>query len=123
MHAYFCVDALNEAIVKHGPPEITNTNQGLQFTGPAWMTTLTEADVRISMEGRGRYLEKIFIEWLWRSLKQEAICLEEVNDGFHARKVVKDWMAFYNINRPHSVLDRKTLDEAYWTGLEEQEAA
>lgn len=68
MHADFCVDALNEAIAKHGPPEIMNTDQGSQFTGSAWITTLTEAGVRISMDGRGKYLDNIFIERLWRSL-------------------------------------------------------
>ncbi|OWU70478.1 integrase [Phaeobacter sp. 22II1-1F12B] len=123
MHADFCVDALNEAIAKHGPPEIMNTDQGSQFTGSAWITTLTEAGVRISMDGRGRYLDNIFIERLWRSLKQEAIYLEEINDGFQARKVVKDWIAFYNTNRPHSALDRRTPDEAYWDGRKEQKAA
>jgi len=67
------------------------------------------------MDGPGRYL--------WRSLKQEAIYLEEINDGFLARKIVKDWMGFYNTNRPHSALDRRTPDEAYWDGREEQKAA
>ena len=79
--------------------------------------------MRISMDGRGRYLDNIFIERLWRSLKQEAIYLEEINDGFQARRVVKDWMAFYNAERPHSALDRRTPDEAYWAGLKEQKAA
>lgn len=123
MHADFCVDALNEAIAKHGPPEIMNTDQGSQFTGSAWITTLSEAGVRISMDGRGRYLDNIFIERLWRSLKQKAIYLEEITDGFQARKVVKNWMAFYNSQRPHSALDRLTPDDAYWAGLEEQKAA
>ena len=112
-----------EASEPQGPPEIMNTDQGSQFTGSAWITTLTEAGVRISMDGRGRYLYNIFIERLWRSLKQEAIYLEEIIDGFQARKVVKDWMAFYNTNRPHSALDRRTPDEAYWDGREEQKAA
>lgn len=123
MHADFCVEALNEAIAKHGPPEIMNTDQGSQFTGSAWIATLTEAGVRISMDGRGRYLDNIFIERLWRSLKQEAIYLEEITDGFQARRVVKDWMAFYNTKRPHSGLDRRTPDDAYWAGLEKQKAA
>lgn len=123
MHADFCVDALNEAIARYGPPEIMNTDQGSQFTGSAWITTLTEAGVRISMDGRGRYLDNIFIERLWRSLKWDAIYLEEINDGFQARRVVKNWMAFYNAERPHYALDRRTPDEAYWTGLEEQKAA
>mgnify|MGYP000385927669 FL=1 len=123
MHADFCVDALNEALAKHGPPEIMNTDQGSQFTGSAWITTLTEAGVRISMDGRGRYLDNIFIERLWRSLKQEAIYLEEISDGFQARRVIKNWMEFYNTERPHSALDRQTPDDAYWAGSEEQKAA
>ena len=123
MHADFCVDALNEAIAKHGPPEIMNTDQGSQFTGSAWITTLTNAGVHISMDGRGRYLDNIFIERLWRSLKQEAIYLEEIDDGFQARRVVKDWITFYNTERPHSALDRQTPDDAYWVGLEQQKAA
>lgn len=122
-HADFCVDALNEAIAKHGPPEIMNTDQGSQFTGSAWIMTLTEAGVRISMDGRGRYLDNIFIERLWRSLKQEAIYLEEIIDGFQARRVIKDWMTIYNTKRPHSALDRQTPDDAYRAGLEEQKAA
>lgn len=69
MHAGFCIDALNEAIAKHGPPEIMNADQGSQFTGSTWITTLTVAGVRISMDGRGRYLDNILIERLWRSLK------------------------------------------------------
>jgi len=113
-----------------------NTDQGSQFTGSAWITTLTDAGVRISMDGRGRYLPShrfcettagqwtnIFIERLWRSLKQEAIYLEEITDGFQARRVIKNWMAFYNTDRPHSALDRQTPDDAYWSGLEEQKAA
>lgn len=123
MHADFCVDALSEAVAKHGPPEIMNTDQGSQFTGSAWITTLTEAGVRISMDGRGRYLDNIFIERLWGSLKQEAIYLEEISDGFQARSVIKNWMVFYNTERPHSALDRQTPDDAYWASSEEQKAA
>jgi len=100
-----------------------NTDQGSQFTGSAWITTLTKAGVRISMDGSGRYLDNIFIERLWRSLKQEAIYLEEISDGFQARSVIKNWMAFYNTERPHSALDRQTPDDAYRAGLEEQKAA
>ncbi|MDF1854775.1 integrase core domain-containing protein [Pseudooceanicola sp.] len=123
MHADFCADALNEAIAKHGPPDIMNTDRGGQFTGSAWITTLTEAGVRISMDRRGRYLDNIFIERLWRSLKQAAIYLEEINDGFQARRVIKSWMTYYNTKRPHSALDRCPPDQAYRTGLEEQKAA
>jgi len=123
MHADFCVDALNEAIAKHGSPEIMNTDQGSQFTGSAWITTLTDAGVRISMDARGRYLDNIFIERLWRSLKQEAIYLEETNDGFQARRVVTNWIAFDNTKRPHSALDQRTPDDAYSADLEEHKAA
>ena len=123
MHADICVEALNEAIAKHGPPEIMNTDQGSQFTGSAWITTLTEAGVGIWLVGRGRYLDMIFIVRLWRSLKQEAIYLEEITDGFQARRVIKKWMAFYNTERPHSALDRQTPEDAYWAGLEEHKAA
>ena len=73
MHADFSVEALNEAIAKYGSPEICNTDQASQFTGSAWITTLTDTGVRMSMDGRGRYLDNIFIERLWRFLKQEAI--------------------------------------------------
>jgi putative transposase len=84
LHASFCVEALQEAIAKHGAPEIMNTDQGSQFTGADWNATLSEAGVRISMDGRGRYLDNIFIERLWRSLKQEAVYLTELTDGFQA---------------------------------------
>jgi transposase InsO family protein len=81
LDASLWVEALNEAIAKYGSPEIMNTGQGSQFTGAARITTLTEAGVKISMDGRGRYLDNIFIERLWRSLKQEAVYLHEITDG------------------------------------------
>jgi len=123
MHASFCVEALEEALAKHDPPEIINTDQGSQFTGADWITTLTEADVRISMDGRGRYLDNIFIERLWRSLKQEAVYLTELQDGFQAQQVIEDWIRFYNTERPHSALDHQTPLEAYWAGRNEKQAA
>ena len=113
MHADFCVEALNEALERYGPPEIMNTDQGSQFTGAAWITTLTEAGVRISMDGRGRCMDNIFIERLWRSLKQEAVYLTEITDGFQARRVIRDWIDFYNEKRPHTALGRRTPNEAY----------
>ena len=75
------------------------------------------------MDGRGRYLDNIFIERLWRSLKQEAIYLEEINDGFQAWQVIKEWKTFYNTRRPHSALERQSPDDAYWASLEKQKAA
>ena len=114
MDASFCKEALDEAIAKFGPPEIMNTDQGSQFTGAAWITTLTEAGVEISMDGRGRYLDNIFIERLWRSLKQEAVYLHELTDGFKAERVIGDWITFYNTDRPHTALEKRTPDEAYF---------
>ena len=115
MHADFCVEALQEAIAKYGPPEIMNTDQGSQFTGTDWINVLKDHDIRISMDGRGRYLDNIFIERLWRSLKQEAVYLEEITDGFKARQVIKNWISFYNTQRPHSSLEYRTPAEAYCT--------
>ena len=94
MHADFCVEALKEALDRYGPPEIMNTDQGSQFTGSAWITTLIETGVKVSMDGRGRCMDNIFIERLWRSLKQEAVYLEELTDGFKARSVIKNWITF-----------------------------
>ena len=122
-HADFRVDALNEAIAKHGPPGIMNTDQGSRFTGSAWITTLTQAGARISMDGRGRYPDNILIERLRRSPKQEAIYLEEINDGFRAGLVVKKRITFHNTERPRSALDRLTPDDAYPAAFEERKAA
>ena len=123
MHADFCVDALKEAIGKYGPPEIMNTDQGSQFTGSEWITTLTDAGVRVSMDGRGRYLDNIFIERLWRSLKYEAVYLQDILDGFAAQRVIDDWMHFYNRERPHSALGKATPNEAYGNETDLRKAA
>ena len=123
LDASFCVEALKEAIAKYGKPEIMNTDQGSQFTGAAWITTLTEADVKISMDGRGRYLDNIFIERLWRSLKQEAVYLHELQDGFQAKRVIKDWIRFYNTERPHTALDKRSPDDAFFDTERTQKAA
>jgi len=113
MDARFCVEALEEALDRYGPPEIMNTDQGSQFTGSAWITTLTGAGVQVSMDGRGRYMDNIFIERLWRSLKYEAVYLHELTDGFRAERVIRDWIDFYNTERPHSALGDRTPAEAY----------
>ncbi len=123
MDASFCKEALDEAITKHGPPEIMNTDQGSQFTGSAWISTLSEAEVKISMDGRGRYLDNIFIERLWRSLKQEAVYLHELTDGFVAERVISKWITFYNTDRPHTALAKQTPDEAYFGSDEMKKAA
>ena len=114
MDARFCVDALNEALARYGKPEIFNTDQGSQFTSFDFTGTLKSKEVTISMDGRGRCMDNIFIERLWRSLKYEAVYLHELTDGFKAERVIGQWIDFYNTERPHSSLDGKTPAEACW---------
>jgi putative transposase len=123
LDASFCVEALEEAIARYGKPEIMNTDQGSQYTGAGWITTLTKADIKISMDGRGRYLDNIFIERLWRSLKQEAVYLHEITDGFQAKRIIDNWIEFYNSERPHTALDKRTPDIAYFGHAEIRKAA
>ena len=113
MDARFCVEALDEALARYGRPEIFNTDQGSQFTSLDFTGVLKDAGVAISMDGRGRYMDNIFIERLWRSLKYEAVYLHELTDGFKAERVIRDWMDFYNTERPHSSLAGQTPVEAY----------
>ena len=108
LDAGFCTDALEEALAAYGTPEIFNTDQGSQFTGFAFTGRLREAGIRISMDGRGRCMDNIFIERLWRSLKYEAVYLHEIADGFTARRVIGEWIGFYNTIRPHSALGGRT---------------
>jgi len=98
-------------------------DQGSQFTGTAWITTLTDAKIKISMDGRGRYLDNIFIERLWRSLKQEAVYLHELQDGSQAKRVIDSWIGFYNAERPHTALDKRTPDDAYFDAIQMNQAA
>jgi len=113
MDAAFCVEALNEALARYGKPDIFNTDQGSQFTSFEFTNTLKDAEVAISMDGRGRCMDNIFIERLWRSLKYEAVHLHELTDGFHAERVIGDWFTFYNTERPHSSLGGQTPVEAH----------
>jgi putative transposase len=116
LDARFCVEALNDALAGYGKPEIFNTDQGSQFTGFDFTSMLKRAEVTISMDGRGRCMDNIFIERLWRSLKYEAVHLHELTDGFHAERVIGDWIEFYNRERPHSALAGRTPAEAYGAG-------
>lgn len=113
MDAGFCVEALNEALSKYGSPEIFNTDQGSQFTSIEFTGTLAKAGVTISMDGRGRCMDNIFIERLWRSLKYEAVYLHELTDGFVAERVIAEWITFYSSERPHSALDGLSPEQAY----------
>ena len=113
MDASFCVEVLTEALARYGRPEIFNTDQGSQFTSFEFTSTLKDSGVAISMDGRGRYMDNIFIERLWRSLKYEAVYLHELTDGFKAERVIGEWIGFYNTERPHSSLGGQTPAEAY----------
>ena len=121
MDTSFCLAALAEALEGYGIPEIFNTDQGSQFTSIAFTGQLEATGIRCSMDGRGRCLDNVFIERLWRSLKYEAVYLRELEDGFEAQRVIDTWMAFYNETRPHSALAGRTPVEAYRDGVAEQE--
>jgi putative transposase len=108
MDVSFCVGALEEALARFGKPDIFNTDQGSQFTSAAFTGTLAAAGVRISMDGRGRWLDNVFIERLWRSLKYEDIYIKGYADGREARTGIGLWMAFYNARRPHQALANRT---------------
>ena len=117
LDAHFCVEALTEALERYGRPEIFNTDQGSQFTSLEFTSVLKDAGIAISMDGRGRCMDNIFIERLWRSLKYEAVYLYELADGFQAQRVIARWMTFYNTQRPHSALADATPAEAYDRGM------
>jgi len=114
LDADFCVDALEEAIKHYGTPEIFNTDQGSQFTSDAFTTVLKDANIRISMDGKGRWMDNVMIERLWRSLKYECIYLHAFETGSDVRQGINRWINHYNERRPHSKLDDKTPNEAYW---------
>lgn len=109
----FCVEALEEALSRYGTPEIFNTDQGSQFTSEAFTGVLGDAGVRISMDGKGRWMDNVFIERLWRSLKYECVYLREFETGHEAQREIGAWLTYYNTERPHSALVDKTPREAY----------
>jgi putative transposase len=108
MDASFCVEALEEALAKYGKPEIFNTDQGSQFTGMDFTGVLLEAGIQISMDGRGRWMDNVFIERLWRSLKHEDIYLKHYADGHEAKAGISAWIDFYNTKRFHRALRNRT---------------
>ena len=114
MEADFCVAALKEALAKYGKPSIFNTDQGSQFTSFPFTQALKDAGVKISMDGKGRWMDNVMIERLWRSLKYDCVYLHAFETGSEARKVIDKWLRRYNEERPHSSLDDKTPYEAYW---------
>ena len=115
MDAMFCVEALEVALARFGEPEIFNSDQGAQFTSAAFTTRLEAAGIAISMDGRGRWLDNVFVERLWRSLKYEEVHLKAYADGREARAGIASWVAFYNDRRPHQALAYRT-PMAVWRG-------
>ena len=114
LDADFCVSALEEAINQYGPPEIFNTDQGAQFTGTKFIEVLQSHGIRISMDGRGRVFDNIFIERLWWTVKYHYVYLHEFETGLALRKGLKEWFKFYNGERSHQSLKDKTPDEIYF---------
>ena len=113
----FCLDALEEAIEQFGCPEIFNSDQGCQFTSEAFTSMLKEHEIRISMDGRGRWMDNVFIERLWKSVKYEEVYLKAYDSIAIARKELRDYFAFYNRVRRHQGLNKKSPDEVYWKTL------
>ena len=107
MDVSFCISALEEALARFGKPEIFNTDQGSQFTSLAFTGVLASAGVRISMDGRGRWMDNVFIERLWRSLKYEDVYLKGYADGRDAKAGIAAWITFYNLQRPHQALGNR----------------
>ena len=114
----FCVEALKEALLKYGAPEIFNTDQGCQFTSEAFTSVLKTWNIRISMDGKGRFKDNIFIERLWRTLKYERIYLKDYESGTALARDLNVWFNWYNTKRKHSSLDKLTPNEAYEQGLQ-----
>lgn len=113
MDAGFCIEALKEALATYGPPEIFNSDQGSQFTSTEFTDVLKEAEVKISMDGRGRWIDNRMIERLWRSLKYECVYLNAFETGSEARQGIGAWVRYYNEKRPHSSHGLLTPAEAY----------
>ena len=118
LEADFCVEALNEAIHKFGPPEIMNTDQGSQFTSFAWIDRLKRIGARISMDGKGRCQDNIFIERLWRSLKYECVYLHAWETGSQAKDGIGRWITFYNHHRPHTAHGGQPPAVVYFNQIE-----
>jgi putative transposase len=114
LDADFCVEALEEAINRFGSPEIFNTDQGAQFTSVAFTDLLKRHDIKISMDGRGRVQDNIFIERLWWTLKYHYLYLHAFDNGMQLRNGLNEWFCFYNQERSHQALDNLTPDEVYY---------
>jgi putative transposase len=123
MEVDFCIEAVEEALATYGRPEIFNTDQGSQFTSAAFTGLLLENKIAISMDGRGSWRDNVFVERLWRSVKYEEVYLRAYDSVGDARASLGRYLAFYNAIRPHSSLDARTPDNAYFNPLPHAVAA
>jgi putative transposase len=119
----FCIEALEEALARYGRPEIVNTDQGSQFTSHDFIGVLLKNDIAISRDGKGAWRDNVFVERLWRSIKYEEVYLKAYDSVVEAQASLGRYLAFYNGRRPHSSLDRRTPDQAYFTPLPQLAAA
>jgi putative transposase len=117
MEAAFCVETLEDALARHGKPDIFNTDQGSQFTGATFTGALLKNGIAISMDGKGAWRDNVFVERLWRSVKYEEVYLRAYDSVSDARASIGRYLDFYNQRRPHSSLDGMTPDQAYSTPL------
>jgi putative transposase len=123
MEAEFCIEALDEALARHVRPEIFNTDQGSQFTSASFTGVLLKAGLAISRDGKGSWRDNVFVERLWRSVKYEEVYLKAYDSVAEARVAICAYFGFYNTRRPHSSLQRRTPDHAYFNGLPQIAAA
>jgi putative transposase len=123
MEADFCVEALQEALLKYGPPDIFNSDQGSQFSSEAFTAPLLALGVQISMDGRGAWRDNVFVERLWRTIKYEEVYLHAYETVADAKTALASYIEFYNSARPHSSLDKKTPDEFYFAAPTQLRAA
>ncbi len=110
----FCIEAVEEALARHGKPDIFNTDQGSQFTSIAFTQVLKDAEIAISMDGRGAWRDNVFVERLWRTIKYEEVYLHAYSNVPEARAAIGKYLIFYNTKRPHSSLDGQTPDQVYF---------
>ena len=123
LEAAFCVETLEDALARHGKPTIFNTDQGSQFTGAVFTGVLIKNEIAISMDGKGAWRDNVFVERLWRSVKYEEVYLKAYDSVGEARASLGLYLEFYNRKRPHSSLDRRTPDRAYFDELPQLAAA
>ena len=123
LEAAFCIEAVEEALAHYGRPEIFNTDQGSQFTSHDFTSVLSKNSIAISMDGKGAWRDNVFVERLWRSIKYEEVYLRAYESVSEARASIGRYLTFYNGQRPHSSLDRRTPDQAYFNPLPQLAAA